>query len=56
MAYDPYTEARTLEWSWEAQCALWRMRAMHQAENAARWKRIAEAAAKVPVKVQDPAQ
>jgi hypothetical protein len=44
MAYDPYTDARTLDWSWEAMCALWRERALHQAEAAARWKRIAEAA------------
>lgn len=44
MAYDPYTETRTDSWTWEAQCALWRMRALHQAERAARWQRIALAA------------
>lgn len=44
MGYDPYTEARTDSWTWEAQCALWRERALHQAQNAERWKRIAQAA------------
>lgn len=54
--YDPYPERVTDSWDWPAQVAIWRERAMHQAESAARWKRIAEAAAKVPVKVQDPVQ
>lgn len=43
MAYDPYTETRTLDWTWEAQCALWRERALHSAERAAFWKQLAEA-------------
>lgn len=42
MAYDPYTEVRTDSWTWEAQCALWRMRALHSAERAAFFKRLAE--------------
>lgn len=54
MSYDPYRPAVIDSWDWPAQVALWRERALHNAENAARWKRIAEAAAKVPVKVQDP--
>ena len=44
MAYDPYTQNRTDSWTWESQCAIWRLRALHEAERAARWKRIAEAA------------
>lgn len=43
MAYDPYTEARTLDWTWESQCALWRARALHQAERAERFRLLAEA-------------
>lgn len=56
MAYDPYPERVTDDWTFASQVALWRERAIHNAERAERWKRIAEAAAKVPVKVQDPAQ
>jgi len=54
--YDPYPERVTDQWDFMAQVAIWKERAMHQAERAERWKRIAEAAAKVPVKVQDPVQ
>jgi len=43
MAYDPYTQARTDSWTWEAQCALWQERALHQAERAAFYKRLVEA-------------
>lgn len=50
MAYDPFTEARTDAWTWEAQCALWRERALHQAERAARWQRIAEANNRITIK------
>lgn len=56
MAYDPYTDAATDQWDFMAQVAIWRERALHNAERAERWKRIAEAAAGVPVKVQDPAR
>lgn len=43
MAYDPYTDARVLDWSWESQCALWRSRAIHQAERASKFRALAEA-------------
>jgi hypothetical protein len=43
MAYDPYTDARTLDWTWEAQCALWRERALHSSRRAEYYKRLAEA-------------
>ncbi|WP_455834794.1 hypothetical protein [Pseudarthrobacter siccitolerans] len=54
--YDPYNENVTDDWTFAAQVAIWRERAIHNAERAARWQRIAEAAATVPVKVQEPAQ
>lgn len=44
MAYDPYSPTVTDSWSWEAQCALWRSRAQHQAERAAFYRGLAEAA------------
>lgn len=43
MAYDPYTAAVTDAWDWPAQVSLWRSRALHQAERAAFWQRLAEA-------------
>lgn len=43
MAYDPYTESATDDWTWASQCALWRERALHQAERATFWQRLAEA-------------
>lgn len=43
MGYDPYTEIRTDNWTWESQCALWRERALHQAQRAEHFKSIAEA-------------
>ena len=42
--YDPYSPAVTDSWDWPAQVALWRERALHQAQNAERWRRIAQAA------------
>ena len=42
--YDPYRPAVTDSWDWPAQVALWRERALHQAQNAERWKRVALAA------------
>lgn len=56
MSYDPYNENVTDDWTFASQVAIWRERAIHNAERAERWKRIAESAAKVPVKVEDPAQ
>jgi hypothetical protein len=41
MAYE-YTNRQTDAWSWESQCALWRERALHSAERAAFFKRLAE--------------
>lgn len=43
MAYDPYTEARTIDWTWESQCALWRERALHSARRAEHYRLLAEA-------------
>lgn len=43
MAYDPYKAADTDEWGWPAQAALWRERALHSAERAEFYKRLAEA-------------
>lgn len=42
--YDPYRPAVTDSWDWPAQVALWRERALLNAQNAERWKRIALAA------------
>jgi hypothetical protein len=42
MAYDPYTETRTLDWTWESQCALWRARALHSAERAEYFRKLSE--------------
>lgn len=48
--YDPYKDSVTDDWTFASQVAIWRERAIHNAERAERWKRIAESAAKVPVK------
>jgi hypothetical protein len=42
MAYD-YTERQTDAWDWAAQCALWRERAMWQAQRAEFFRTLAEA-------------
>lgn len=57
MAYDPYSDTRILDWSWESQCALWRSRAIHQAERAARFQALAEALQKgetIPLSDEEP--
>jgi hypothetical protein len=41
MSYDPYTN--TDDWSFLAQVALWRERAIHQSQRAEFYKRLAEA-------------
>lgn len=43
MSYDPYSPAVTDTWDWPAQVALWRSRALHQAERAAFYRKLAEA-------------
>lgn len=49
MAYD-YPDRVVETWDFAAQCALWRERALHQAERAARWQRIALAAESINTK------
>jgi hypothetical protein len=46
MAYDYPNQHAVEQWDFAAQCALWRERAIHQAERAAFWQRIAEAGMK----------
>lgn len=41
--YDPYRPAVTDNWDWPAQVAIWRSRAIHQAERAAKFQALAEA-------------
>lgn len=41
--YDPYKESVTDDWTWAAQCAIWRERALHQAQRAERFRLLAEA-------------
>lgn len=44
MSYDPYRPAATDAWDWPAQVALWRERALHQAQRAEHYKALSEAA------------
>ena len=43
MAYDPYRPAVTDQWDLMAQIAIWQERAVHQAQRAEFYKRLAEA-------------
>lgn len=43
MGYDPYTNTVTDSWDWAAQCAIWRERALHNAQRAEHYKALAEA-------------
>jgi len=43
MSYDPYRPAVTDNWDFMAQIALWRERALHQAERAEFFRRLVEA-------------
>lgn len=43
MAYDPYRPHATDQWDFMAQIALWRERALHQAQRAEFYKRLSEA-------------
>ena len=42
MSYDPYARSSDT-WDYQAQMALWRERAIHQAQRAEFYKRLAEA-------------
>lgn len=42
MPYE-YTDRTVEAWDWAAQCALWRERALHQAQRAAFYKSLVEA-------------
>lgn len=43
MAYDSYTDRVISSWDFSSQMALWRERALHQAQRAEYYKRLAEA-------------
>lgn len=41
--YDPFRPSVTDSWNWPAQVAIWRERALHQAQRAEFYKRLVEA-------------
>lgn len=43
MGYDQYTERAISSWDFASQMALWRERALHQAQRAEFYRRLAEA-------------